>query len=49
MKLAIFSDVHSNSKAFSIAYKDAKENHGCDSIVSLADVVENGPAPIGSV
>jgi len=49
MKLAIFSDVHSNSKAFSIAYKDAKENHGCDSVVCLGDVVGYGPDPIGSI
>lgn len=49
MKLAIFSDVHSNSKAFSIAYKDAMEKHGCDSVVCLGDIVGYGPDPIGSI
>lgn len=49
MKLAIFSDVHSNPQAFQLAYKDAIERNDCDSVVCLGDVVGYGPDPIGSI
>lgn len=49
MRTAILSDIHSNPIALEKAIKDARENHGADSIVCLGDVVGYGTDPIHAI
>lgn len=49
MRIAIFSDVHSNVDAFNVALKDAREVKNVDKVVCLGDVCGYGPDPLGSI
>jgi diadenosine tetraphosphatase ApaH/serine/threonine PP2A family protein phosphatase len=45
MRLAIFSDVHSNIRAFEAVLDDLSRNGGADKIYCLGDVIGYGPKP----
>lgn len=49
MRTAILSDIHSNPIALETAIKDARENHGVDSLVCLGDVIGYGTEPIQAI